>query len=1190
MLMKTMKMAFLVLLAFLGVLQVNAQYLVDFNEAITMPTSNTANPLFEVATGWTRIAQFREGDGYGPYYMIYSYYSDKGVDDSGTLCANAQIAPQSTYDGTIETVHDYIVTPIVEGTVTLQVKESNLSSNTYKGFVEFYKASDDGKSVGERLTAILTDADGNTTTLNQSGFVTATIQLSAPTRIAIRGQHVYFDNFTATQATLPELKALTIQTISSATVRNGNNYVDENADGTFNVKYTVTVKNTGTVNLVSGTTDNYALRVFRRGYQSTQFSNDFPVPVDIAVGATATFDIDVVMPATAVSNNRWAYYDVEDRLSGNIKQGYWTYVQELAPRFIFNTADYSISDPNNASSLSSGVSLGIITEEQVLHYMVWNTGNAPLTVQSIAVPDGFTSSVTNAFVLEAGEKKMVDVALPITTPGIYSGNIEVKYLDKTGSEKTYTLPISGTVADPSKNVFTFDDGNGNAKFPENSVHPDGVYISYDSNSQNYYMQGASSKNVKFITPLMTATAGETFTFDAWMPSYNNLAQLTVYTSTDRQHWTELKQVKYSEMSTSATTFAATIVEAGDVYLGFELKYTVLDNIYGLTLAEAPAHDWYLVDSDIPTKGTQNVDFTATAQLKNISALVAEAADSYTATLYLGDEMVSATAVALGTNPKTNTYSSSGNNDNTADPANYTFSFKPHASGSFNAYIEFKNGDYVVLTDPVEVTIAEETIATDLTIGAASTATDNNSPLNLNYNNSESVSLYNAAMLANYGLKAGDKIKTITYKAYKTTDPKTTIFSAYYEWTDEQTQSQPTEKTAYSTSGMTPIVENERHTWQQTESNVFEDYLVFSFAEPLVYEEGKSLRIVVRSENEAETNNYASVYFEKGDYGNHYYHRNDSRSDVKVVVDGREVDSKVGIYADWYAGNNPVIHLELLVEPVSIAGQVTSTEGQPIEDATVTVYNEENDVQYQGTTDSNGHYSIGVIQGTLTYVVTVIADGYEEASAEGITFTEGNVTQDFTLTEAMPETVTVTLTADGTSYSGKWALDFSGLDIMAYKATQKNANTIHCESVTIVPANKGIIIKGTSGEYQVPTTTEESTDDFTDNLLVANVDEEYIVTAADEGFIYRYVNKEGTAMFQKAVAGQRVSAGKAYLRLAEASALEFIGFEESTTSIHSSLFTSDNDAGVWYCIDGRRLNGKPTQKGVYIVDGKKVIVE
>ena len=88
----------------------------------------------------------------------------------------------------------------------------------------------------------------------------------------------------------------------------------------------------------------------------------------------------------------------------------------------------------------------------------------------------------------------------------------------------------------------------------------------------------------------------------------------------------------------------------------------------------------------------------------------------------------------------------------------------------------------------------------------------------------------------------------------------------------------------------------------------------------------------------------------------------------------------------------------------------------------------------------------------------------------------------------------------------------------------------------------------------------------------------------------YVNKEGTAMFQKAVAGQRVSAGKAYLRLAEASALEFIGFEESTTSIHSSLFTSDNDAGVWYCIDGRRLNGKPTQKGVYIVDGQKVIVE
>ena len=29
--------------------------------------------------------------------------------------------------------------------------------------------------------------------------------------------------------------------------------------------------------------------------------------------------------------------------------------------------------------------------------------------------------------------------------------------------------------------------------------------------------------------------------------------------------------------------------------------------------------------------------------------------------------------------------------------------------------------------------------------------------------------------------------------------------------------------------------------------------------------------------------------------------------------------------------------------------------------------------------------------------------------------------------------------------------------------------------------------------------------------------------------------------------------------------------------------------VWYTIDGSRLSGKPTQKGIYIVNGKKVVI-
>ena len=47
-------------------------------------------------------------------------------------------------------------------------------------------------------------------------------------------------------------------------------------------------------------------------------------------------------------------------------------------------------------------------------------------------------------------------------------------------------------------------------------------------------------------------------------------------------------------------------------------------------------------------------------------------------------------------------------------------------------------------------------------------------------------------------------------------------------------------------------------------------------------------------------------------------------------------------------------------------------------------------------------------------------------------------------------------------------------------------------------------------------------------------------------------------------------------------------DEEPTSIEG--ITPDMENGVWYTLDGRQLNGKPTEKGVYIVDGKKVLIK
>ena len=51
----------------------------------------------------------------------------------------------------------------------------------------------------------------------------------------------------------------------------------------------------------------------------------------------------------------------------------------------------------------------------------------------------------------------------------------------------------------------------------------------------------------------------------------------------------------------------------------------------------------------------------------------------------------------------------------------------------------------------------------------------------------------------------------------------------------------------------------------------------------------------------------------------------------------------------------------------------------------------------------------------------------------------------------------------------------------------------------------------------------------------------------------------------------------------------LNFGESvTTIIHNTPFT--NEAGAWFSLDGRRLNSKPTMSGVYINNGRKVVVK
>lgn len=934
-------------------------YLIDFNTAFS-----TSNHDFVVAPMWKHIV-----DSYDDNYVSYSYREDEGLNGTGCLLVydqNKRINYDTRY------LYDLLVTPKVSGTIRLKVKVCiSADATSYKNaFVQLYSLNASATEKDELLKEFKTEIPGYNS--GSGDWVELTYEVgSTPQRIGIRAQYVYMDNFIADavdNSPEPALSVSAVMNSDGATGAQGTNPAfAQQEDGTMKVNLKVTLSNTGNVDFVAGTTENYTLTPATDRYGTKTYYDDatIAIPEDLAAGESKTFDVEFITPYVSGYNNWY----IRENVTGTTSSSY-RYASSAAyePIFVFREAGST-----STSSLYGDIAFGKITEETSKSYEIYNDGTAPLQVKTITVPEGFTVDNAGNFTVAAKEKQVITITLPVTTPGIFSGNLEIVYVDKTGADVSYPKAVTGTVLDATKNIITFDDGQGNAYYPQGSVRYN-AYISSEgiAPDKNYYLQG-STPNPLYITPLMTAEAGESIAFDAENSSSYSNGKVEVMISTDRTNWTTIQTISNIASNYNWTTYTATIPEAGNYYLGFKLTSSKVDNIYGLVYAPAPAHDLLLIGSDVPATAKQNADYTAKVKVGNVGPN-AEAAGTYTASLYVdGEEVATANDVAL---PVANI---SGNYNN-GEEENYTvltFTYKPHTPGTFPAYIEVKAGDVTLTTEEVELVIAEEKVEAEL--GLETNGTNGSTPLNLNYNNSESVSLYTAAVLKDkLELKDGDKISSITFKGYKTADEHSTLLSVYYQWTDETELSAPADAGLLDVSGMTPYVENELHTWAKAgSSSELADMYVMNFSEPLVYEEGKALRIVMRSLNQLNGSNYKQVYWEKstvyqnpsvsGTYLN-YRHYTDTSKERDS-----ETNYTTSFESNWSYEYLPAIHLALVVEPTVLAGTVTDANGA-VEGATVTLRNEANDVEYSGTTNADGQYEINVIQDQLTYIAVADAEG------------------------------------------------------------------------------------------------------------------------------------------------------------------------------------------------------------------------
>lgn len=160
-----------------------------------------------------------------------------------------------------------------------------------------------------------------------------------------------------------------------------------------------------------------------------------------------------------------------------------------------------------------------------------------------------------------------------------------------------------------------------------------------------------------------------------------------------------------------------------------------------------------------------------------------------------------------------------------------------------------------------------------------------------------------------------------------------------------------------------------------------------------------------------------------------------------------------------------------------------------------------------------------------------------------------------------------------------ALDFAGTGLKASVATGVENGFVQRAEVTSVPAETPVIIEAAAGSYNLKGAAEAAAP--ATNILVGTAAAAYTATSST----FALASKTDGVGFYRCKAGVEIPKYKAYIEDAGSAAEGFL-FEE-TTGI-STIDAQEADAES-YTLSGVRVN-QPTQKGIYIVNGKKVVVK
>ena len=180
-----------------------------------------------------------------------------------------------------------------------------------------------------------------------------------------------------------------------------------------------------------------------------------------------------------------------------------------------------------------------------------------------------------------------------------------------------------------------------------------------------------------------------------------------------------------------------------------------------------------------------------------------------------------------------------------------------------------------------------------------------------------------------------------------------------------------------------------------------------------------------------------------------------------------------------------------------------------------------------------------------------------------------------------------------TFASPYPLDLANLPdgLTAYKAAVSGSTVTFTELNQTVPANTGILLQGeASGSYNIPVVASGTA--VTENAFLVN--EGGTTFTGDVDYYYFGLKKNTLTFGTFDPSSVAIPASKAYLKVLKSSidtsaaARLSIIFNDETTGVVDVRSKMADVRGGYYNLSGQRVD--QPQKGLYIVNGKKVIVK